>query len=177
MRVRMGSGALALASALSLSACGGDEPAELASTETAVSAGPTATSAQQVVVDPAAFKRPRAKREAVALDCLGNRVASVPSDRAPDPAAIPLENPDAATDGLAALVAVGVPEHTRAMNPGWDDSEPPLPVYLFPLSPAQSERAVVRFVTGSGDAVAAFIVARDVARGPWHVESSYWCSW
>jgi hypothetical protein len=173
----MVSGALALAGVLSLPACDGDEPAAAALPGPA-SASPAATvAAPQVVVDADLFKRRRAKLEAVSLDCLGGRVASVTADRVPDPNAMPLENPDPATDGLAALAATGVPEHTHAMNRGWDDTDPPTPIYLFPKPPAQSGNAVVRFETRPGVAVASLVVGRDVPRGPRHVESSNWCSW
>lgn len=174
--MRTAEGALALVSVFSLAACNSDDPAAKVSAEIPAAAIPAVAAAAPVDVIPDLFKRRRAQLEAVALDCLGGRVASVTADRFPDPNSAPLENPDPATDGLAALADDDLAGHTYAMNRSWNDAEPPGPVYLFPRPPAESGRAVVRFETKPGVAVAALVVARDVARGPWHVESSYWCS-
>lgn len=177
MRVRSGSAAVAMAAVLILSACDGDDPAATDQPSSPAAApSPTASESPAVVIDRAMF-RPRVQEEALKLDCSGGGFTSVIADSVANPDEKPLERPDALTDGLAAL-AVRVASHqSHSMNPDWDDAQPPTPAYLFPREPAASMRAVVRFVSASGDVVAAVSAHRHIARGAWIEESVRWCSW
>lgn len=134
---------------------------------------PSAIPEPGIIIDRTLFS-PRVQRKAFELDCDGGSTSGMTTDRAPNPNAKPLVNPDAATDGLAAYARQLARRYPGTQS--WEGSHPPATALMFPGEPADSMRAVVRLTNASGKARVAYLVARDVARGAWHVESYQVCT-
>lgn len=115
--------------------------------------------------------RPRVQREALEVSCPGGGGATTGGwfDRGAQKPPRELRSSDPQTDGVASVANEYATRQPNQPSRGWDESNPPIPRYLFPREPAAATRAVVQFVAPSDKVIAVLVLDRDKPGYDWHV--------